>query len=70
MISETENEFVVVQIHISPKQAARLEKFYALLRVKKSDIADLALEEFFQAGQEEVMRKITEKGLAGRIGRK
>ncbi|MDW5564290.1 MAG: hypothetical protein SA339_13830 [Methanomassiliicoccus sp.] len=71
MISEAEESKVVtIQIRISPKQAVRLEKFYTLLRVKKSDLADLALEEFFSVGQEEVMRKITEKGLSGRMGRK
>lgn len=47
-----------------------LEMFSALLRVKKSDLADLALEEFFSIGQEEVMRKITERGLASRFTRK
>jgi hypothetical protein len=43
-----------------------MERFYRILGINKSEIADVALEELFEIGQEEVMREIMEKGLTGR----
>ena len=42
------DKVVVVQIRISPKQAERLEKVYRIFGVMKSDVAEVALEEFFE----------------------
>jgi hypothetical protein len=72
VISESDSgkSVVIVQVRITPRQAERLEKFYRILDITKSDITDIALEEFFSAGQEEVMRKVVERGLTSRIGRK
>jgi len=47
-----------VKVRLSQKQAERLTQFYKLFRIEKSAITEMALEEFFQAGQEEVMKKV------------
>jgi hypothetical protein len=52
---------VIVQVRISPRQAERLEKCYRILGINKSKITEIALDEFFSAGQEEVMRKVRTK---------
>jgi hypothetical protein len=59
--AESRGEVVILQVRITPRQAERLEKCYRILGITKSRITEAALDEFFKAGQEEVMRKVTER---------
>ncbi|MDW5563925.1 MAG: hypothetical protein SA339_11935 [Methanomassiliicoccus sp.] len=65
MISEAKNKVVVLQVRITSRQAERLEKFYRILGINKSEITDIALDNFFSVGQEEVMRKVEERRRTG-----
>ncbi|MDW5563964.1 MAG: hypothetical protein SA339_12150 [Methanomassiliicoccus sp.] len=56
-----ERKFVSIQLRLSPKQAARLEKLYLVFGLTKSDVTDAALEEFFKIGQEEIMKRVAKR---------
>ncbi|MDW5562581.1 MAG: hypothetical protein SA339_05075 [Methanomassiliicoccus sp.] len=51
---------VVLQIRISPKQAERLEKIYRIFGVPKSDVTEIALEEYFSKNQTFNLKRIRE----------
>jgi hypothetical protein len=59
--AEARGEVVRIEVRITPRQADHMEQFYRILGITKSEITEAALDEFFKAGQEEVMRKVEER---------
>jgi hypothetical protein len=53
---------VILQIRISPKQAERLEKIYRIFGVPKSDVTEIALEEYFSKTQTFGIKRLQGKG--------
>lgn len=64
MISDhkAKEKAVILQIRISPKQAERLEKIYRIFGVTKSDVTEIALEEFFSSYQTIDKNKFKDRG--------
>ncbi|MDW5562587.1 MAG: hypothetical protein SA339_05105 [Methanomassiliicoccus sp.] len=58
---KAKGDVVVLQIRISPKQAERLEKIYRIFGVPKSDVAEIALEEYFSRTQTYNLKKLRER---------